>query len=263
MKKITFLLFISFVSLFAYAGGGWATSVVSVTKDGGAAYSYVLNNEGWTDGTWGANTAFNNYDFGTPGSLVLNGGSGNGWADGGDYYNATSFVVYYRVYKTGSTPGTWSSVALGNEAYHSGNNYIYDKSDANVDVLALATISGTNTYTLEVVMSKNQFWTGGNWNSMVPGGQGTAYSDATAGYKASFTKTVIVTEVSKLESSLKISGNNGRISANFDGNANVQIYSANGQLIRTANATNEFIENVKSGMYLVRVNGITRKVMVN
>lgn len=42
MKKITFLMvFMSFVSLMAYAGGDWATSAVSLTKDGGSSYLYV------------------------------------------------------------------------------------------------------------------------------------------------------------------------------------------------------------------------------
>lgn len=105
MKRIVTLF--SLVALFGsmvYAGGDWATSAVSVTKDGGSAYLYVLNNQGWTDGDWGSNTAFDAYDFGTPTSLVLNGGKGNAWTDDSPGYDATSFIIYYRVYKSDTAP---------------------------------------------------------------------------------------------------------------------------------------------------------------
>jgi hypothetical protein len=190
MKKIHILLIVLLAfSGVATAGAGWATSVVSVSKDGGAAYLYRLNNEGWTDGGWKNNTDFNNYNLGTPNSLILNGGAGNAWADGGDYYDNTSFNIYYRVYKEGSTPGGWSNIGLTNQTYKTGNNYIYQKSDANIDVLALANIVGTHTYTFEVVMSKKQIYSGGTYTSMVPGGQGTGYDSNSAGYKAKFTRT--------------------------------------------------------------------------
>jgi hypothetical protein len=262
MKKIITLFFVVFiVANLAYAGGDWATSAVSLTKDGGSATNYVLNNQGWTDGTWGANTAFDVYDFGTPVSLVLNGGSGNAWTDDLPGYDGTSFVLYYRVYRNGDTPGVWSSVALDYQAYHSGNNYIYDKSNATVDVLALATLAGTNTYTLEVVMSKNQYYTGGNWNSMVPGGQAVAYSAINTGYKATFTKN-LATDVKQIDSNLKISTQSGKIAARFDGTAKVELYSVTGQLIRSASFANEFTQSVKSGAYLLLINGQTHKVLV-
>lgn len=262
MKKISTLFLVALVTTgFMYAGGGWATSAVSITKDGGTAYKYVLNNEGWTDGDWGSNTAVNNYDFGTPTSLVLNGGAGNGWTDDLPGYDATSFVLYYRVYKSDATPGTWSQIVLDFQAYKSGNNYIYDKMDAAVDLMALATLSGTNTYTLEVAMSKNQFYTGGNWNSMVPGGQAVAYSSAVAGYKATFTKS-ITTGLTNGSDKAVINGNNGRIEAQFAGAATVELYSLTGQLLVKEAVDNQFAMNVNQGIYMLRINGITHKVMV-
>lgn len=263
MKKITSLLCaIILASTSVFAGGGWATSVVSMTKDGGSAYNYKLNDEGWTDGSWGANTAFNLTDFGTPTTLVLNGGSGNGWTDDSPGYDATSFVIYYRVYKNGDTPGIWSSIVLNNHALNSGNNHIYDESDAGVNILALANVSGLNTYTLEVAMSKNQFYTGGNWNSMVPGGQGTAYSDLTAGYKATFTKSVATGLDQQTKTDVRIIANSGSIDAKFDGVAQVELYTVTGQLIRSASVENQFTQSVKNGAYLLRVNGETHKVVV-
>jgi hypothetical protein len=263
MKKITTLFCVLLLAAnLVYAGGDWATCAVSLTKDGGAATNYVLNNQGWTDGSWGSNTAFDGYSFDSPTSLVLNGGSGNAWTDDTPGYDGTSFVIYYRVYKSDATPGAWSTIALDFQAYKNGNNYIYDKSNAAIDVLALATLPGTNTYTLEVVMSKNQFYTGGNWNSMVPGGQAVAYNAATPGYKATFTKVLTAVETKQVDSNLKISVQSGQLVARFNGIAQVELYSVTGQLIRSARAANQFTQSVNKGAYLLKVNGQTQKVVV-
>jgi len=261
MKKITLLALFAVLFSNVFAGGGWATSVVSLTKDGGSPYLYTLNNEGWTDGTWGSNTSFNAYDFGTPVSLTLNGGAGNAWAADGDYYNATSFVVFYRVYKVGDTPGTWSQIALDNQAYQNGNNCIYDKANAAIDILALATVNGTNTYNLEVVMSKNQFYTGGNWNSMIPSGQATAYSADNAGYKATFVKS-ITTDLQTSSLETKIFNQNNRIEACFNGMAHIELYSFSGQLIDRLLVENNYSKQLSSGAYILRINGESHKVII-
>jgi hypothetical protein len=265
MKKITTLFFaLLFAVTIAHAGGNWASTAVSITKDAGTAYLYLLNNEGWAkpDGNnYSANTALNAFDFGTPSSLVLNGGAGCGWADGGDWYDGTSFVIYYRVYVSTETPGGWSQFALPNQTYSTGNDRRFDKSDANIDIFALATVGGTNTYTLEVVMSKNQFYTGGSWLSMVPGGQSVAYNSATAGYKATFVKS-ITTKLDQQKTKFTISTENGNIKVNVDGTTNVQLYTMAGQLIRSASAMNQFTQSVKTGVYFLKVNGETHKVLV-
>src|SRR5665647_1846604 len=104
--------------------------------------------------------------------------------------------------------------------------------------MSLANASGTNTYTLEVAMSKNQFYTGGNWNSMVPGGQGTAYSDLTAGYKATFIKSVATGLDQQTKTDVRIIANSGSIDAKFNGVAQVELYTVTGQLIRSATVEN-------------------------
>ncbi len=265
MKKITTLLILLVLScVLVYAGGGWATSAVSVTKDGGSAYLYKLNDEGWTDGDWGSNTAFNSYDFGTPTSLVLNGGKGNAWTDDRPGYDATSFIIYYRVYKNDVTPGSWQTINLDYQAYYSGsNNWIYDKLNANIDVLGLATISGTNTYTLEVAMSKKQIWDGGNWISMVPGGQETAYSAENAGFKASFVKTNVYTGTPEaLKNDVSIVVYMSTIQTKFSGQALIELFSITGQQLKSVVANNEFSEKVNPGVYVLRVNGKAHKVLV-
>ena len=105
-KTLLFLFGLFFTIMTASADGGWADCAVCLTKDGEANYCYLINDAGWTDGDWGVNTEFNAKNFGTPTSLVLNGGKGNAWTDDTPGYNSSSFVLYYRVYKTGTTPGS-------------------------------------------------------------------------------------------------------------------------------------------------------------
>jgi len=197
MKKIILLLFVLVSSTFA--GGGWATSAISVSLNGGSAYNYVLNNEGWTDGSWGSNDAFDSKDFGTVSALVINGASGNAWTDDIPGYTSSSFKLYYRVYLSSGSGGAWTELSLDILAYSSGSNKIYDKTGAVINILGLVS-SEPGTYTLEVVMSKNQFYDGGNWNSMVPGGQAVAYNSATAGYKATFTIAPLPVELTSFTS---------------------------------------------------------------
>jgi hypothetical protein len=263
MKNITTTLFVVlFMTCFStFAGGGWADCAVSVTKDGGEIYSCSLGNENWADGIWVLNSNFDGYSFGTPTSLVLNGGIANGWTDDFPGYTTTSFILYYRVYKTTATPGSWSQIALDNVNLKNGNNYVFDKNTANINIMALATLNGTNTYVLEVAISKRQYFTGGSWNCMIPGGQDIEYSSSVIGYKATFTKS-ISTGLSKIESSLKISTESGKVTARFDGKADVQLFTSTGQLISSASAENEFSRTVKSGVYLIRIDGQSHKVLV-
>jgi len=264
MKRITTTLFVAlFTTCFsAFAGGGWADCAVNITKDGGASYLYSLGNETWGDGDWVINTAFDGLNLGTPTSLVLNGALGDGWTDDSPGYTATSFVLYYRVYKSTATPGSWSQIALDNVNLKNGNNYVYDKITANINILALATLSGTNTYILEVAMSKNQYYTGGNWNSMIPGGQAIAYDNTVAGYKATFTKS-ITTGVQTVTLNAKVYSGKNQVEARFNGTAQVELYTTAGLLLNKTSATNQYSQTVKPGAYLLRINGDTHKVLVD
>lgn len=260
-RKITLFAFMALFSLSTFADGDWADCAVSVTKDGGQLYSYSFANANWADGIWVLNTSFSGYNFGTPTSLVLNGGIANAWTGDTPGYTTASFILYYRVYKFNTTPGSWSQIAIDNLNLKNANNYVYDKTNANINLLALATVPGTNTYILEVAMSKNQFYTGGNWVSMIPGGQSIAYNSNIAGFQAEFTKS-ISTDITKIESSLRISTESGKITARFDGKAQMQLFTSTGQLINSANADNEFSKTVKPGIYLLRIDGQSHKVLV-
>lgn len=262
-KKITLLLLsITCVSML-YASGGWATCAICISKNGGSSYSYPIYLEaGWTDGDWTLNTNLDGMNFGTPTSLVLNGAYGNGWSDDYPGYNSTSFTLYYRVYKLNATPGSWTQIALDNQYYQIGNNFLYSKTSSNVDILALATEKGTNTYVLEVAMSKIQYYTGGSWKSMIPGGQTIAYTSSNSGYKATFIKT-IATDLKQPVQNFTVTENQGKIHASFAGTANIELYNMSGQLIDKQTAQNSYTHILKRGAYLMRFNGATQKIIVH
>jgi len=67
----------------------------------------------------------------------------------------------------------------------------------------------------------------------------------------------------KADNKLQISTKSGEINASFEGENRVELYSMNGQLIRSATVANQFTQAVKNGAYLLRVNGQTHKVLVN
>ena len=196
MKKYLVSTIFLFFSYTLIAGGGWLNSSVIVYDNiTGSDYLYSLNNDGPAsigEPNYGSNTSFSGKNFGTAKDIFLKGGWGAGWASG-DWYATNSFVLYYRVYRTDMTAGNWSSINLNTEFAKNGNNYVYNNTSQNINVRDLAS-AGPGTYYLEIVISKNQYWTGGNYNSMIPGGQNTAYNSSTSGFKATFTVTSQTTD---------------------------------------------------------------------
>jgi len=88
-------------------------------------------------------------------------------------------------------------------------------------------------------------------------------SNNSANFKANFTITDTPAGIDNLESTLKLSGSNGTVKAIFDGEAQVELYTMTGQLVRSAKVTNEFTQLVNSGAYLIRINGKAHKILVN
>ncbi len=266
MKKIYVLLGVGIAMFLSsitpvFADGNWANVGVTINSNGNGNTNYLLYNGGFDVNTvLTGSTSFAGLDFGNVSSLVLNGGIGAGWAANGDYYNGTSFVIYYRAYLTSGTAGTWSSIALGTQTFQSGNNYEYSNTSANIDVLSLVGhVAGT--YTLEVVMAKNQFYSGGSWNSMVPGGQSVAYSPSTAGYTATFTVSP-ATNITSVPTDFKLSVENHTLMVNFPGSAVIQLYTVSGQLIDKTTANGSYTKSLEAGTYIVSVNGKSYKVII-
>lgn len=275
MKKLsTLLCAILLASSFVSASGYWAKSFVTVTSNG-TLYNYgIATNQTWTcDNNWVSNTAFDAFDFGTPTTLILNGGYGEAGCYGADdFIDASSFVLYYRAYSTTGTAGSWNSIPLNNLFYSYGDrltgtstlNSIYNNVSAEVDLRALVG-NAAGTYYLEVVLAKTQYWqtTASTWITS-NGDQNTAFvlGTTSTGYKAKFTIYSSTAVDQQTIPSLKISTKSGLINANFSGSAQVELYTINGQLIRSTKVENQFTETVKSGAYLLRINGETHKVLV-
>ena len=74
----------------------------------------------------------------------------------------------------------------------------------------------------------------------------------------------IYTDVKTLNSNqTKLITSKSSIRAEFDGNARIEVCTLSGLLLRQAQATNTFIvDNLKAGLYIVKINGVAYKVVV-
>jgi hypothetical protein len=71
------------------------------------------------------------------------------------------------------------------------------------------------------------------------------------------------TAVNSTHSDLKIFSNDARITVKLNGQANIQLHSITGQLLKSVRVNNEFSEAVSPGIYFLRINGKSHKVLVN
>lgn len=67
---------------------------------------------------------------------------------------------------------------------------------------------------------------------------------------------------SNFNPSFNLSSQTGTIKVRFNGNAQVDLFSLTGQLIHSESAVNQFTQAVENGVYLLRINGQTHKVLV-
>ena len=107
------------------------------------------------------------------------------------------------------------------------------------NTVLLSTISNIKSGQVTLTIHKDA--TSPNWGVSVPLGTGT------------FNSSAAITNITSL---------NGVINLTLNGTAQVELYSVTGQLIRSATVENQFIQSVKNGAYLLRVNGETHKVVV-
>ena len=70
------------------------------------------------------------------------------------------------------------------------------------------------------------------------------------------------TDFNPAEQQLILSSENGKLTAKFTGMANIQLFTMTGQLVRSDVFTNEFTQSVKSGAYILRINGESHKVII-
>jgi len=257
MKKITFLMVFMLSSLAAFSGNGWLQDYVLINLNGdgtaggtdGTGYYWI-----GTDPSYG--TKLDGTVFGTVlapvTSLVIDGCDMRYWNDGAT--RPTGGAFYYMIKSADNTtevvPATeviWTQNSLG------GNDYQGLKSGPSIDLLSFSGIKSNTTYKLHI-------WAK-NWNGQ--DGGDSWLNNGGNNYQATFTTgTIVHTGVSKLETSLQLSGANGKVTARFDGSAKVELFNVSGQLMHTATVSNEFTQQVPSGAYLLRINGKTHKVLV-
>lgn len=241
MKKITFMLSAFLLaSSFTFASKGWYSDYVKINPNSaGAAYYWI-----GSDPNFG--TQFQDHDFGVVSTLEFTGCDMKYWSDTQD---RTGGGFYYKIMSNDNSTEIVATVeTVWDQAKLDGNDYQGTK---NVSINLLAGLTKNTSYKLHV------------WAKSWGSGQGDSYlSNNSANYVATFTtdNSTELDQQSKTE--LQITSNYGSIDAKFNGLAQVELYTITGQLIRSANVENKFSQSVKNGVYLLRVNGETHKVVV-
>lgn len=123
------------------------------------------------------------------------------------------------------------------------------KSTAGVNVYTDYTLTLGQTYSLKV------------WFNATDGVSTLWDSNNSANYVATFTYD-LGTGLSSPNSSIRIYSETGNVNATFEGLANVELYNIAGQLIHSTVVENKYNQQVKSGAYLLRINGETHKLLV-
>ena len=100
------------------------------------------------------------------------------------------------------------------------------------------------------------------WFSATDGTSTLYDSNNSNNYVATFTYDLGTGYNENFNNKVKIITNNNSIVATFNGQAEIQLYTTTGQLIRSAVVSNEFTESVKSGAYILRFNGESHKVII-
>jgi hypothetical protein len=241
MKKITFILTcVLLVSSFTYAATGWFNDYVLIDKNSGGEQYY------WIGGNPNYGTELNNNDFGVVVSLVITGCDMKYWSDTQD---RTGGAFYYKIMSSDNSTQVvapveiiWSHASIG------GNDYQGTLSAQTIDLLA--GLTKNTTYKLHV-------WAK-NWGT----GQGDSWlSNGGANYVATFT-TDNTTGVNQTSNAIKVYSEKNTLNARFSGQAHIELYSITGQQLKSVVVNDEFSEIVRPGVYLLRINGESHKVLV-
>ena len=238
MKKITLLFTVLMVSASTFGNMGWFSDYVLLKLNGGSDGYY------WIGSNPSFGTELNGANLGTVSSLAI-GCDMKYWSDTQD---RTGGAFYYKIMSADNSTEVVPMVeVVWTQSGPTGNDY-QGIHATNVNVLS--GLANSTTYKLHV-------WAK-NWGT----GQGDSWlSNSGANYVATFT-TDLGTNVNNTKSALKIYTLKNEIKAEFTGNANIELFSITGQLIKSVNATNNFSSAVHPGIYMLRINGATHRVLV-
>lgn len=242
MKKITFILScVLLISAYSYGGNGWFNDYVLINKNATVSEYY------WIGANPSYGTQLDTHNFGVVSSLVITGCDMKYWADGGD--NRTGGAFYYKIMSADNSTEVVAPVeTIWNHASIGGNDYQGILTGLSINLLS--GLASNTTYNLHV-------WAK-SWGA---GGDGWL-SNSGSNYVATFTtdNPTSVSSRSEVEPTIFVERN--LVKATFSGSARVELYSATGQQLKSVVANNEFSETLRSGIYILRINGESHKVLV-
>ena len=123
------------------------------------------------------------------------------------------------------------------------------KSTAGTNVFDGFSLVKAQTYSLKV------------WFSATDGTVTLWDSNNMANYVATFTYD-LGTGLNPTENQISITTQNGLLSTTFSGNANIELFNFSGQLIQSGNFNEQFSKQLNNGIYILKLNGISHKVIV-
>ena len=138
INKSPLFFLILFIASSLFAGAGFyqdpgANQYQKVVFEFGNNYDEWKRLDTEVDGQWYGNKSSGD-------TWILKGGEGFVWKNNGS--DITAVTLYYRIYKTGDTPPTFSSINLPWDADLGGNNQRWATNGASVDIIAAATSGG-------------------------------------------------------------------------------------------------------------------------
>ncbi|MFV0390869.1 MAG: T9SS type A sorting domain-containing protein [Paludibacteraceae bacterium] len=239
MKKTTFILScVLLISTYSYGDNGWFNDFVLIDKNATTSEQY------WIGGNPGSGTQLDTHDFGVVSSLVITGCDMKYWSNDGR--DGGSFS--YKIMNADNTTEVVAPVeTIWSQAYLGGNDFQGTLTGLSINILS--GLASNTTYKLHV-WAKSWGTGGDSW-----------LSNGGVDYVATFT-TDNPTGVSLSEATTKIFVENNVVRAIFSGSARVELYSATGQQLKSIVTNNEFSETLRSGIYILRINGESHKVLV-
>ena len=155
-----------------------------------------------------------------------------------------SAKLYYQITKTGYDSGVKElTLTNGGTTIQTGSVF------TNTTASDITTGLENGDYTLTV------------WYGTSNYGDVLLLDNSGSKYTSSFSINNISTEVANPITGAKISTENGMLKANFNGVAEIKLYSISGLLLDSRTA-NEFTKELRAGVYMLNVNGKTQKVVI-
>ena len=250
MKKITLLISALIISVSMFAATGWFNDYIFLDVNG-VGTTPAPTGWYWIGADPSYATVLDGTDLGVVTTLSLKGCDMKYWSD---HQDRTGGSFFYKIMSTDNTTElvapvetVWDQTKLAEINDYQGTKTV------DINLLDQTKLQLNTTYKLHV------------WAKSWGTSQGDSWlSNSNNNYVLTFTTPVswIGTNTDKMESSVKLSAVNGKISAQFEGEANIQLYSVSGQLLTSKIVSSQFVQDVAKGVYILSINGKAHKVLV-